>query len=401
MYGLVLEGGGTKGAYQIGVYKALIESGIEIGGVAGTSIGALNGAMIVQGDYEKCYELWHDITYSMIINANDDDIERISQFKWVKEDISFVKGKIKSVLSDRGFDIGPFREFLEEYIDEDKVRKSGMDFGIVTINLSELKPLHMYIEDMPKGELNNYLMASSYLPVFKAEKIGGKLYLDGGFYDNLPFRMLKEKGYKDLILIRTHSKGLVRKIDLGDSNSMIISPSEDLGRSLDCDPSRTRYNLKLGYYDGLRALNKLKGERYYIDPKVDKDYYLNYLLNIKEEEVNKVQEILRLPKMPYRRSLFECIIPKIYSMISMDREHSYEDLIIYLLEIKAEKLGIDRFKVYSFEELLHETEGREIELPRQEPSTLDKIIDKVDIISLFNREETLLGLSDIIINRRK
>lgn len=400
IYGLVLEGGGTKGAYQIGVYKALMESGIEIGGVAGTSIGALNGAMIVQGDYEKAYELWHDITYSMIINAKEEDFERMSQLKWAREDISFVKEKVKSLLVERGFDIGPFRESLETYIDEDKIRKSKMDFGIVTINLSEFKPLHIFKEDIPEGELNNYLMASSYLPVFKAERIGGKLYLDGGFYDNLPFRMLQDKGYKDLILIRTHAKGLVRKIDLGDSNSIIISPNEDLGRSLECDPTRTRYNLKLGYYDGLRALEGYKGERYYIKPKLDKDYYLNYLLRISEDEVRILEEILKLPRMPHRRSLFESIIPKIYSIISMDQQHSYEDLITHLLEIKSEKLGIDRFKLYTFEELLEQAESTKLKLPKEEPNTLDRIIDKVDIMSLFNRDEILLKISDIIIRKR-
>lgn len=401
MYGLVLEGGGTKGAYQIGVYKALAEAGVEIGGVTGTSIGALNGAMIVQGDYEKAYELWHDINYSMIINANEEDMKRISQLKWDREDISFVKEKIKSLLGERGFDIGPFKESLESYIDEGKIRKSGMDFGIVTINLSELKPIEIFIDEMPKGELNNYLMASSYLPVFKSEKIGGNLYLDGGFYDNLPFRMLQKRGYQDLILVRTHSMGLVRKIDLGDSNSMIISPKEDLGRSLECDPIKTRYNLDLGYYDGLRALNGLKGERYYINPKIDQAYYFDYLLNIKEEEINKMEDILKLPKMAHRRSLFESIIPKIYSMISMNESHSYEDLIIYLLEIKAEKLGIDRFRVYSFEELLSITEKEKVNLSKEKSGPLDKIIEKVDIVSFFHREETLLEIANIIINNRK
>ena len=52
MKGLVLEGGGTKGAYQIGAYKALRDLGIEFQGVAGTSIGALNGAYIIQNDIE-------------------------------------------------------------------------------------------------------------------------------------------------------------------------------------------------------------------------------------------------------------------------------------------------------------------------------------------------------------
>lgn len=400
MYGLVLEGGGTKGAYQIGVYKALIESGIEIGAVAGTSIGALNGAMIAQGDYERAYELWHDITYSMIINANQEDMERMAQLKWDREDISFVKEKLKSLLVDKGFDIGPFKKSLETYIDEDKIRKSKMDFGMVTVNLSELKPIHIFKEDIPKGELKNYLMASSYLPVFKSERIGGKLYLDGGFYDNLPFGMLKDKGYKDLILIRTHAKGLIRKIDLGDSNSIIISPNEDLGKTLDCDSTRTRYNLQLGYYDGLKAIQGLKGERYYIKANKNKDYYLDYLLKIKEEEIMEIQDILKLPNMFYKRSLFESIIPKLYSIISMDEEHSYEDLVIHLLEIKAEKLDIQRFKVYDFIELLEKAESEKIIIPKEEPNALDKIIDKVDIITLFNREEIVLKISNIIINKR-
>ncbi len=51
MYGLVLEGGGAKGSYQIGAYKALKELGIEIGGVAGTSVGAINSALIIQDNW--------------------------------------------------------------------------------------------------------------------------------------------------------------------------------------------------------------------------------------------------------------------------------------------------------------------------------------------------------------
>ena len=57
MKGLVLEGGGTKGAYQIGAFKALRELGIEFKGVAGTSIGALNGAYIVQDNIDVLEEI--------------------------------------------------------------------------------------------------------------------------------------------------------------------------------------------------------------------------------------------------------------------------------------------------------------------------------------------------------
>jgi len=49
--GLVLSGGGAKGGYEIGAWKALIDLGIEIGGVYGTSVGSLNAAAVCPGGF--------------------------------------------------------------------------------------------------------------------------------------------------------------------------------------------------------------------------------------------------------------------------------------------------------------------------------------------------------------
>ncbi len=58
---IALGGGGTKGAYEAGVWKALLELGIEYEIVTGTSIGALNGALMVTREYEKACEIWDTI----------------------------------------------------------------------------------------------------------------------------------------------------------------------------------------------------------------------------------------------------------------------------------------------------------------------------------------------------
>ena len=55
-YGVVLEGGGAKGAYQIGAWRALWEAGVKIRGISGTSVGALNGALMCMGDLNLCGE---------------------------------------------------------------------------------------------------------------------------------------------------------------------------------------------------------------------------------------------------------------------------------------------------------------------------------------------------------
>ena len=62
-YGIVLEGGGAKGAYQIGAWKALREAGVRIKGIAGASVGSLNGALICMDDLEKAEDIWKNIEY--------------------------------------------------------------------------------------------------------------------------------------------------------------------------------------------------------------------------------------------------------------------------------------------------------------------------------------------------
>ena len=58
--GLVLDGGGAKGAYQIGVWKAMREFGLEryVTAVSGTSVGGLNAALFVQRDFDLAYHIW-------------------------------------------------------------------------------------------------------------------------------------------------------------------------------------------------------------------------------------------------------------------------------------------------------------------------------------------------------
>ena len=57
-YGLIFSGGGTKGCYEIGVWKAIDELGVNILAVAGTSIGAINGAFFCNGDFKLAYDIW-------------------------------------------------------------------------------------------------------------------------------------------------------------------------------------------------------------------------------------------------------------------------------------------------------------------------------------------------------
>ncbi|MSS44371.1 patatin-like phospholipase family protein [Anaerosalibacter bizertensis] len=396
MYGLVLEGGGAKGAYHIGAYKAIKDMNIEIGGVAGTSVGALNGAAIAQDDFEKAYELWYNMCYSKVMNADDIEMKKLKKGKLTKEDIKSLSERIKGVINEKGIDVTPLKDLLFELVDEDKIRNSGKDFGIVTVSLTDLKPLELYIEDIPEGKLVEYLLASAYFPAFKKEKINGKMYIDGGIYNNLPINLLSNKGYKDIIAIRTHGPGRLKKNDNSGLNIIYISPNDDLGKTLDFDGEVARKNLKLGYYDGLKALKGLKGYKYYIESKKDEDYFIDIFLNTEENKIIEIGEILGIGDIPYRRALFEHIIPRISDVLGLKKENTYEEIAISFLEELAIIYNIERFKVYNYDDFLNivkkEHRNRELE----EKNIFYKIVNKVDFLSVFNREDIIKRVADII-----
>lgn len=232
MYGLVLEGGGAKGAYHVGAYKALKELNIEIGGIAGTSIGAINGAMMVQGDYELLEKVWYSVNSYELFDIDEKAIMDLKNFNLHDVNFSYLLHQSKEILSNRGLDTSKIRDLFDSYIDEDKIRNSDIDFGIVTVNLTDKKPVELMKEDIPKGKLVDFLIASANLPAFRIEEVDGKKYLDGGFYNNLPIDILADRGYKDIIAVRTLAMGIVRKVKIKDLNVTYIQPVESLGSAL-------------------------------------------------------------------------------------------------------------------------------------------------------------------------
>jgi NTE family protein len=351
MIGLVLEGGGTKGAYQIGAIRAILENNIQIGAITGTSIGALNGAMIVSGNFDKMYDLWYNIDYK---NLFDNSLEVISNIKLNEnlfKDPNLLMKEFREAFRKGGLDITPLKELIDKYIDEDKIRNSNIRFGLVTYSLTDKAPLELFIEDIPKGKLNEYLLASSNLPVFKQEKYDGKILIDGGFYDNLPVNlMLKDCNINEIWTIETSGVGLKQKYD-----SLIpikrIRPSSDTGRTLNFDINKARNNLQMGYWDFQRFYNKNFGIKYCIKP-FDENRGLNFLLNIEENDVLILEEILGLNLEGSKRSLLENCIRKISSIYKLDDSKlNYAHFLVNLLEYLAYDFEVDRFKLYDIDEL--------------------------------------------------
>ncbi|MBO7667162.1 MAG: patatin-like phospholipase family protein, partial [Firmicutes bacterium] len=190
-YALALEGGGAKGAYEIGCWQALSEAGIDFDAVSGTSVGALNGAMMVLDDLERARDIWMNIRYSQVMDVDDETMRRMFQGELKSEGWRAIASSLQDVVKSKGFDVGPLRRLLEEVVDEDAVRAARRELYIITYSLSDRRELELKARDLTEpGQIRDMLLASAYLPVFRNEKLGGKRYTDGGVRDAVPLNVL-------------------------------------------------------------------------------------------------------------------------------------------------------------------------------------------------------------------
>lgn len=248
-YALALEGGGAKGAYQMGVVKALMEAGYEFDAVVGTSIGALNAAMIAQGKWEQGYQLWKNISFSQIFDVEDEKLNQIFDVNISLGLLKYMTKKVKESFQNKGIDTTKIRAFIEKNVDEETLRKSNINFGLVTVCLSDKKPEELFLNQIKEGSVIDYLMATSNLPVFKRATVEDKRFLDGGAYDNCPVNMLEKKGYKNIIVIRLHKRNNIRNykkiIQKKDVSLIEICPSDVLPNVLNFSNEASNKMLEL------------------------------------------------------------------------------------------------------------------------------------------------------------
>ena len=254
---LVLSGGGSRGAYQIGVWEALSELDVTIDMVFGTSVGSINGAMVVQGDLELSRKLWQQMETDMIFDIETTGLPSEDAWAYAKEIV--LRG---------GAGTSGLGRLLREYIDEDRVRNAAADYGLVTVEFPSLEGHFLYKSDIPYGRLADYILSSaSCFPAAQKYVIGDREFIDGGYRDNLPVEMALDRGATSIIAVDLHAAGIVRHSavrkakEVPDGFHMIESPLE-LGNFLIFDKLNTGRIMRLGYLDTMREFGVYEGERY-------------------------------------------------------------------------------------------------------------------------------------------
>ena len=361
-YGLVLAGGGGKGAYQIGAWKALREMGITFDAIAGASIGSINGALIAAGDYDKAMEMWKSVSLDKGVKINaplPDPDNLFSKKNW--------GALFREVIRNGGIDASPLNEYIKIYIDEKKIRESNIPLGIITVQMGQkVNGLELFIDEIPEGELVDYLLASSSIPLVTNIGPDGEKFLDGGVYDNTPVMTLKKRGYNNLIVIDiANIKGVAYNLNFANSRVVHIKPydTDDLGAAFDFDPALTEKRMTMGYLDAKKAFGELSGNIFHFLPLVFRSFVQKY----------GADEVYELEQLGHRLGLSLCEIYSEESFMFALKE-AYE-------KEKAELLAKEKAKEAEKAEKAEKSDKAE----KAEKSEKASKGEKPDIFDLFTR----------------
>lgn len=188
---LVMPGGGGRGAYQVGVAKALFESGIKFEYAFGTSIGAINASFLAQGEVKRLEEIWG--------NLRPWDIFKLPSAQQVGR---MIMGRKLGML-----DTSPLEELLRREADLKRIKASDMKVRLVSTDLCSLETRMISLEDVATtSELVDVLMATSAVPIAfpPRQLLGHGLWVDGGLVRNTPLQAAIDHGVDEIFMVLLH-----------------------------------------------------------------------------------------------------------------------------------------------------------------------------------------------------
>lgn len=268
--GIVFAGGGGKGAYEIGVWKAISEAGIQPDAIAGTSVGALNAALMLQGDRVLAENMWRHIEARNVLSLDPASISPTVLPKLAS--LSVDLAKLPLAVRTRGlFRQDGLRAMMDEALQEVAVAEAAADFFACVHEPKTNQVHYLRVNGQPKDRVRSILMASCALPLlFSDIEIDGRIYTDGGWFwgvphkrlDNTPVRPVYEAGCRTIILVCLSRDDLVNRDDFPGVTLLPIVPRENLGDTfdgtLDFSNVGAARRIEQGYRDAKRILDRIE-----------------------------------------------------------------------------------------------------------------------------------------------
>lgn len=213
---VVFSGGGAKGAYAIGVWKALCDLNIasKVKVISATSIGAVNALLCVNNDINKAIDFWKKIRRDDIAPLRIREIN-----KMIRRGSLFSKENIENL--------------IENNLNIDIIKASGIDILVTCTNLKYGFPKkEVYkLNNYEKQIIKDIIISSCCVPLaFKHHKIKNRgIYFDGGITSRTPIDALNKNEFDKIIVIHLDRFGKLNLIKFRSNNVINIYPSSFQG----------------------------------------------------------------------------------------------------------------------------------------------------------------------------
>lgn len=265
--GLVLCGGGAKGAYQVGVFKALEELGIsqQVRMISGSSIGAINGALFLQYNADEIEQIWTSCNWPSVFGLSKDNIQRLNQIIQSvnnrKMPAMFGMMNLMGVANTTGLPLkrDGFEKMMKRYLNFSRIGQSEIDLIISCGKLNTKQQRYFNLNQEPPKLRKDILLASTAVPI-----IFNPVYLDDGYYcdpmqyERAPLAPLLESNCDTIIIVYLNRRQRLNLNQLKGKQIIEIVPSMDLGSgiygSLDFRLNKIEWCIDLGCDDAYHIL---------------------------------------------------------------------------------------------------------------------------------------------------
>lgn len=255
--GLVLSGGGGKGAYELGVWRALKELNIDkyIEVFSGSSIGAFNAVLFAEDNIDQAENLWKEITMEQLAPVS----KRILIQKGIElaigwKCINFAKKYMAQSLESGIVTKDGARGVVNKYLNIKEVKRREKICYAACTELPDFKARYFKINDHEEEVGKEIIIASSSLPrIYACTEILGKKYIDGGVSDNTPIKPVYDEGCDIIIVVLLSKEASINRAFYPNSHIIEISPNNlnesTINGTLNLDQISKERRINEGYKD--------------------------------------------------------------------------------------------------------------------------------------------------------
>lgn len=264
--GLVLAGGGGKGAYELGVWKALDELKLTkyITVFSGTSIGAFNSVLFAMNDMKKADELWEEVTMDKLVPISKSELIKRGIGLYIGgKNLQLAKKFLNYKLEHGAIANDGAIEVVEKYLDFNKIKENNKICYAACTKLSDFSAKYFKINDFDEETGKKIVLASASLPlIYDCTEVLGEKYIDGGIADNISIQPVYGENCNIIIVVLLSKEAQVDRTLYPNSKLIVISPENldenTITGTLNLNTDAKRIRIIEGYNDTINKLEPIK-----------------------------------------------------------------------------------------------------------------------------------------------